>query len=126
MSSRGSKAINKHVTTHEYRESHKVYEASVLVGNNGNHGLPDYAHTPNRIYIKENHDGSFRELRVYDSSGKYVLEIAYHTETALTGNAHVKVLHYHIIGDDLSRSPAKPLTDELRKKYDKYLRRYGL
>ncbi len=126
MSSRGSYTKNGHVTTNEYAESHKVDDASVLVGQNGNHGLPDYSHTPNRIYIKEDHDGSFRELRVYDSTGKYVLEIAYHTETALTGNAHEKVLHYHIISDDFTRSPATLITDELRKKYSKYLARYGL
>ncbi len=126
MSSRGTYTKNGHVTTTEYSPSHTVENAVVLVGNNGNHGLPDYSHTPNRIYIKEYPDGNFQAMRIYDDKGKSVLEIANHYEPSIAGNHHIKVLHYHLIGDNFDRSPAIPITDELRKKYKKILGRYGL
>ena len=81
MSSRGSKSDNGHVTTNEYRMKNdkKVYDAKVLVGTTKQqHGLPDYSHSPNSKYIKENPDGSFREMRVYDDTGFPIIEIGYH------------------------------------------------
>jgi hypothetical protein len=54
----------------------KVYHAKVLKGVGNNHSLPDYAHTKSSIYIKENTNGSFREMRIYDpDDGHVVLEI---------------------------------------------------
>ena len=122
MSSRGSRTKNGHVTNKEFRCVREFEGAKVLVGTGTQHGLPDYSHTPNRIYIKENSDGSFRELREYDKTGFPIIEIGYHGEKHLTGNRHEKVLHYHTFEEDLSRKNAKRLTEEIRKKYSRYLR----
>ncbi|SHE28107.1 hypothetical protein [Schwartzia succinivorans] len=122
MSSRGARTKNGHVTTKEFRCIREVEGAKVLVGTGTQHGLPDYSHTPNRIYIKENHDGSLRELREYDKTGFPIIEIAYHAEPQLTGNRHEKILHYHTFEEDLSRNKAKRLTENLREKYYRYLR----
>ena len=129
MSSRSAKTKNGHVTTEEYEESGKnVFDAIVLKGKSGNHGLPDYSHTPNRKYIKENSDGTFREMRVHDENGKAIFEIGYHAEESLTNNRHEKVLHYHYIGDNFERSPAIKLekNTSVYDEYKKYLEEYGL
>jgi hypothetical protein len=129
MSSRGAKIENGHVTTDEYCSEQQVYDAKVLKGsNNKYHGLPDYAHSPNRIYIKENHDGTFREMRIYDDRGFPKIEIGYHPEPQISGNRHDKILHYHTFDSDLKRYLEGKLKDapELYEKYKKYLEVYGL
>ena len=129
MASRGAVTRNGHVTTSEYAEDHKVYDAKVLKGLGNNHSLPDYAHTKSSIYIKENSDGSFRVMRIYDpDSGRVVLEIAYHPEPALTGNRITRILHYHHYDEDLKHGTAKELSKhrEIYEKYKKYLEAYGL
>lgn len=127
MSSRGALAENGHVTDTEYETIRWVEDAEVLVGTGNNHGLPDFAHSPNSKYIKENPDGSFRELRDYDETGFPVLEIGYHPEPSLNnGSRSQKVLHYHLFGNDLSRSKARRITEDIHEKYSKYLKRYGL
>lgn len=131
MSSRGAKIENGHVTTSEYQTAKMIEDAKVLVGATPQqHGLPDYAHSPNSKYIKENPDGSFREMRVYDSNGFPILEIGYHPEPNLTGNRHEKVLHYHTFDKNLGRHLGGKLSEkdnpEIYNKYKKYLRRYGL
>lgn len=134
MSSRGSKATNGHVTTTEYKlktPDSFVYDAKILVGTSPkSHGLPDYAHTPNSKYIKENPDGSFREMRIYGDKGQPLLEIGYHPEETLTGNRHEYVLHYHIFKPNLDRimggkiSPTE--NSDVYNKYKEYLKEYGL
>lgn len=130
MSSRGAVAKNGHVTTDEYSTSKMVQDAKVLIGNGGRHGLPDYSHSPNSKYIKENPDGSFRELRDYDSRGNPILEIGYHPEHNLTGNRHEKVLHFHTFGPNLERMMGGRVSatenSDIYKKYKKYLKEYGL
>lgn len=130
MSSRGARTRNGHVTTTEFTCSHTVYDAKVLIGTGNNHGLPDYAHTPNRKYIKENPDGSFRELRDYNAEGFPVIELGYHAEPHLTGNRHEKVLHYHTFDSNLRRHLGGRISEtenaEIYMKYKKYLRTYGL
>ena len=133
MASRKAKSINGHVTTTEYRlkNNKMVYDAKVLVGaDNHSHSLPDYSHSPNSIYIKENSDGTFREMRIYDSSGFPIVEIAYHPEAQLTGSRSGCVLHYHTFKPDLGRHPAVKLSPfengDLYEKYRKYLKEYGL
>lgn len=133
MSSRGSKTMNGHVTTHEYhlKNDKMIYDAKVLVGSTKQqHGLPDFSHSPNSKYIKENPDGSFREMRVYDSLGFPIIEIGYHVEPNLTGNRSDKVLHYHTFDSDLRRTLGGKISstenEELYRKYRKYLREYGL
>jgi hypothetical protein len=133
LSSRGAKIANGHVTTSEYRlkDGRMIYDAKVLIGvTSQQHGLPDYAHSPNSKYIKENPDDSFREMRIYDDSGFPIIEIGYHPEPKLTGNRHQYVLHYHTFDANLNRTLGGRLTatenSEIYKTYEKYLRRYGL
>ena len=133
MSSRGAKTQNGHVTTTEYqlKGSKMINDAKVLVGSTKQqHGLPDFAHSPDSKYIKENPDGSFCEMRVYDSKGFPVIEIAFHPEESLTGNRHDYVLHYHLFGSDLKRTPAKKLSEsdhsDIYSLYSVYLKEYGL
>lgn len=135
MSSRGSLVVNGHVTTSEYQinpNAPKVFDAEVLVGRRHAHGLPDYSHTPHRKYIKENSDGTLRAMRIYGDEGQPVLEIGYHPEPCLTGNRTTKVLHYHLLKvvspTLITRTPAAKLgkNSRLYRKYQKYLRRYGL
>lgn len=69
-------------------------------------------------------------MRIYDDSHKLKMEIAYHPEKSLTGNNYTPVLHYHTYDERFSknatgpftRSPAKLLPDEMKRKYKKYLR----
>lgn len=136
MSSRGAKATNGHVTTTEYKmktEDSYIHDAKVIVGTSSSqHGLPDYSHTPHRKYIKENSDGSFREMRIYGDKGQPLLEIGYHGERPLTGDRNTKVLHYHVLTvistTDIIRSPAVRLhkNSKMYKQYQKYLKEYGL
>ncbi len=130
MSSRGTVAANGHVTTNEYTTSKMVHDAKVLTGNDGRHGLPDYSHSPNSKYIKENKDGSFRELRDYDDKGHPIIEIGYHPEPNLTGNRHERVLHLHTFKDNLDRVMGGKLSPtehaDIYEKYKKYLEGYGL
>lgn len=133
MSSHGAVTKNGHVTTDEYqsKDGKMVYDAKVLTGTTSKqHGLPDYAHSPNSKYIKENPDGSFREMRVYDETGFPIIEIAYHPEQSLTGNRHEYVLHYHTFKKNLERVMGGRLSEtehaDIYKKYKKYLEEYGL
>ena len=102
--------------------------AKILEGRDGNHGLPDFSHTPNRIYIKLNRDKSFRELRQYDEFGFPVLEIGYHSEKKYDKNLQNPVLHYHFFDNNLNRIDVGILTKDnpIYKKYQKYLKEFGL
>lgn len=131
MASRGAVTRNGHVTTNEYSTVKIVENAKVLRGSTPQqHGLPDYAHTPNSFYIKENHDDSFRELRIYNNYGFPIIEIGYHPEPNISGNRYEKVLHYHYFDSNLNRylggriSPTE--NAEIYNAVKKYLRRYGL
>ncbi len=87
MASKGSVAKNGHITTTEY-ETEYIYPSGseVLRGKRKKtHSLPDYSPKSNRAYIKNNSDGSFREMKFYDSKGKLFLEIAYHPEPSVNG-----------------------------------------
>lgn len=134
MSSRGSKAKNGHITTTEYKlksDGGYIFDAKVLVGTTSqSHSLPDYSHTPNRKYIKENPGGTFRELRIYGDKGQPILEIGYHPEPKLTGNRHEYVLHYHTFKPNLEREMGGRISEtensEIYNEYKKYLKRYGL
>lgn len=131
MSSRGAKIKNGHVTTTEYQTARMVEDAKVLKGSTSQqHGLPDFSHSPNAKYIKENPDGSFREMRVYNEEGFPVIEIGYHPEPNLTGNRHEKVLHYHTFDAELKRTLGGKVSPtenpEIYRKFRKYLKEYGL
>lgn len=133
MSSRGAVTQNGHVTTDEYQSKNNkmIHDAKVLTGaTSKQHGLPDYAHSPNSKYIKENPDGSFKEMRVYDETRFPIIEIAYHPEQSLSGNRHTYVLHYHTFKKNLERVMGGKLSEtehaDIYKKYKKYLEVYGL
>lgn len=130
MSSRGAVIKNGHVTTDEYDAVRTVYDAKVLVGNGGKHSLPDYSHSPNRIYIKENSDGSFKELRAYDCNGNPIIEIANHIEPQITGNRKENVLHYHTFDDNMNRNLEGRISSsehtDIYERYKQYLEEYGL
>lgn len=106
-----------------------VGDAKVLKGNSDRHSLPDFSHSPNRKYIKENSDGKFRELREFDEKGFPIIEIAYHPEQSLTGNRYENVLHFHIY-NGLDRESGGRISStehaDIYRKFKKYLEVYGL
>lgn len=133
MSSRGSKIRNGHVTTNEYilKDEKMIDDAKILTGiTKQQHGLPDYAHSPGSKYIKENPNGTFREMRIYGDLGYPIMEIGYHPEPKLTGNRHEYVLHYHILDASLNRTLGGKISStenvEIYERYRKYLKEYGL
>lgn len=131
MSSRGSVAVDGGIPTDQYVEVRDIHGAKVLKGLGHNHSLPDYSHTPNRIYIKMDDDGKFRELRVYGPDCRAYLEIALHPEPKLSQNGRSKedVLHYHTIsGPNFERSDAILLKkgDPIYEKYRYILEEFGL
>ena len=123
MSSRGTYAINGHVSVKEY-ETIRVTETGVkiLKGIGKNHTLPDYSNSPNSIYAKLHKSGDLQELRFYDEFCNLYFEIGYHQERNLGKG---DVLHYHIVSN-LVRNPAKLINNEIKEKYKKYLMEYNL
>lgn len=131
MSSRGSYAENGHVTTSEYTTIY-VDDAGgkVLEGTSPrSHSLPDYAHTPNSVYVKLKSDGkTLREMRIYGNKGQPIIEIAYHPEPKINnGDREASIVHFHIY-NGLDRDPAKRMDkhSNIKEKYAKYLKEYGL
>ncbi len=131
MSSRGSKAKNGHVTTSEYHTS-KITDNNVkiLEGNAKSiHSLPDYSHSPNAVYAKLKPDGkTLHELRIYNESGKPVIEIAYHPEPYINNNSRELVVHFHLYDENLNRFFVGKMSDypEIKEKYKKYLKEFDL
>lgn len=136
MGGRGTFAAGNSVAyTYEvdktFSEDGKIHGVKILKGveGSGKHGLPESSHSSN-AYIKLKPDGTFHEMRIYDNNHVLRMEIAYHSEKSLTGNNHTPVLHYHTYDERFSknatgaftRSPAKLLSDEMKKKYEKYFR----
>lgn len=128
MGGRGTFAAGKNVD-YAYKTVDYIEGVKVLQGLNGKHGLPESSHS-NNAYIKLKPDGTFHEMRIYDDNHALIMEIAYHPEKSLTGNNHTPVLHYHTYDERFSRnatgpfmrSPAKPLSDEMKRKYKKYFK----
>lgn len=130
MSSRGSKAINGHVTTNEY-ETSSISETGVkiLIGLGRNHSLPDYSHSPNSIYAKMKSDGkTLHEMRFYDGKGNPIIEIGYHPEPTLNkGDRLTNVLHFHMYSG-LDRISTEKMSDhpDVKEKYSIYLKEFNL
>jgi hypothetical protein len=124
MSSRGSFAINGHVSVKEY-ETIRVTEngVKILKGIGKNHTLPDYSNSPNSIYAKLHKSGDLQELRFYDENCNLYFEIGYHRESNLANEKNV--LHYHTI-KNLDRSKAFPMTNNIKEKFKKYLKEFNL
>ncbi len=128
MGGRGTFAAGNPVP-YTYQTVDSIEGVKVLRGIDGKHSLPESSHLSN-AYIKLKPDGTFHEMRIYDNSHTLSMEIAYHPEKSLTGNNHTLVLHYHTYDERFSRnatgpfmrSPAKRLSDEMKRKYKKYFK----
>ena len=128
MGGRGTYAIGNNVA-YTYEKVDEIECVKVLKGKNGEHSLPETAHSSN-AYIKLDSNGNFYEMRLYDKNHCLYMEIAYHKEKNLTGNNHEPVLHYHTYDSNFSmsknapfyRSDAMLLPDDLKEKYKKYFR----
>lgn len=128
MGGRGTFAAGNPVP-YTYETVDKIEDVKVLKGIGNQHGLPESSHSSN-AYIKLKPDGTFHEMRLYDSDHVLYLEIGYHPEKALAGDTVTPVLHYHTYDNRFSvnktggftRSKAKLLTDEMKQKYKKYFK----
>lgn len=128
MGGRGTFAAGNNAD-YTYQTVGYIEGIKVLQGLNGKHGLPESSHSSN-AYIKLKPDGTFHEMRIYDKNHILSMEIAYHPEKSLTGDNQTPVLHYHIYDKRFSknrtgafsRTSAKPLTEEMKKKYGKYFK----
>lgn len=122
MGGRGTFAAGN-IVDYTYKTVDYIEGVKVLEGLNGNHSLPEEAHS-SKAYIKLKPDGTFHEMRIYDEEHYLVAEIAYHPEPKLNGgNKRENVLHIHEYQRDnfKDREPRLLRTDEIRK-YKKYLK----
>ena len=122
MGGRGTFAAGNPVP-YSYETVGRIDEIKVLQGINGKHSLPEEAHS-SEAYIKLKPDGTFHEMRIYDSDHYLVKEIAYHPEPEINGGNRVdNVLHIHEYQrDNFQNRPPRKMTDAEFKKYKKYLK----
>lgn len=103
----------------------KWYTVSVIYGvkvlmpkdKHKNLSLPERSNTPNTSYLLYKHDGTFKQMRVYDSERKPKYDIDYHM---LNGKMS---LHKHIYINDARGTEHIPLTTEEYKYYVKFMKR---
>lgn len=123
MGGRGTFAAGNK-TQYVYKTVGKIEGVKVLEGINGKHSLPEEAHS-SWAYIKLKPNGTFHEMRIYDSDHYLTKEIAYHPEPKINkikGNGNVSVLHIHDYKrDNFYDRPARVLTEAELKKYRKFL-----
>ncbi len=122
MGGRGTFAKGKSVA-YTFETVDTIEGVKVLKGINGKHGLPEEAHS-SLAYISLKPDGTFHEIRIYDSEHYLVKEIAYHPEPKLNnGNRVENVLHVHDYQRDnfKDRDPHLITRDEYNK-YKKYFK----
>lgn len=118
MGGRGTFATGKKVS-YSYKTVAMINGVKVLEGFSGKHGLPEESHSSS-AYIKLNHDGTFKEMRIYDANHYTTIEIAYHPEPKLNnGNRSESILHVHEYSKpgDFKIRPAHKIT---KKEYEKY------
>lgn len=100
----------------------------ILKGTGNKHGLPESSHS-SLAYIKLDHNGRFKEMRLYDRNHCLYFEIGYHAEKSIDKSGKA-VLHYHTYDPSFSkskdgdggRSTAKKLTKSMRKHFRKYFK----
>ena len=100
----------------------------ILKGTGNKHGLPESSHS-SLAYIKLDHNGRFKEMRLYDKNHCLYFEIGYHAEKGVDKSGK-PVLHYHTYDSSFSRSKigdggrskAKKLTKAMRKHFRKYFK----
>lgn len=119
MSSRGSYAVNGHVTINEYATIYvDKIGGKILEGiSPKSHSLPDYAHTSNSVYVKLKSDGkTLHEMRFYNDKGNPIIEIAYHPEPKINnGDRATNIVHFHIY-NRLDRAHAQRMDGTLKLK----------
>ena len=79
--------------------------------------LPERSNTPSTSYLIYKPDGTFKQMRIFDSERKPVYDIDYHI---VNGKL---ILHKHIYKNGIRGAEHIPLTQEEHKKYDKFLKR---
>lgn len=128
MGGRGTFAAGNSVA-YSYETIDKIEGVKVLQGIGEKHGLPESAHS-SEAYIKLKPDGTFHEIRFYDTNHCLYLEIGYHSEKSLTGNNNEPVLHYHTYNNSFSmtkvgdggRSDAILLTQDMKERYKRFFK----
>lgn len=90
-------------------------------GNNKNQNkLPDISHTKRTMYISKDRDGQFNQLRIYDYSGRPVIDIDYGVHKPFGSK---KTLHVHKWKGSAKHGQNVHLyTMKDHKKYRKYLK----
>lgn len=120
MGGNGTFAAGK-IVAYKWKTVDKIDGAKVLEPIGGSRKLPEEAHS-SRMYILNNADGTFRQLRVYDSKHRLRFEIGYHREPSVDPKGG-KVLHYHIIKQPgFNHGKAHKATDAMVRKFGKYMR----
>ena len=107
---------------YSYKTVGMIDGVKVLQGISGKHGLPEEAHT-SFAYIKLKPDGTFHEMRFYDTNHSLTMEIAYHPEPNLNnGNRTESILHVHEYPqqDNFRIRPAHRITKQEYEKYKKF------
>jgi len=88
--------------------------------------LPEEAHS-SRMYIQQHpQDGTFSQLRIYDSFHRLRFEVGYHPEASID-STRASVLHYHVYtyragSSQFKRTEARPLTDRMRMKLGRFMK----
>ena len=118
MGGRGTYAIGK-IPDMTYKTVDMIEGVKVLAGINSRyHSLPEESNT-SWAYIKLDHDGTFKEMRIYENHIlKY--ELAYHVEKNIGSNGK-KVLHYHTYDENFNRKTYR-MPKAMRKHFKKYFK----
>lgn len=111
MGGRGTFAKGSNVPF-TYKTIGQLYEAKILQGIGGMHGLPEETHSSG-AYIALNHDGSTRQLRLYADDLTACLDI---DNSPHQGKKYLHA-HDYVNGE---RQYARSLTQEELNKYKKY------
>ncbi|MDO4604520.1 MAG: hypothetical protein Q4B23_00915 [Helcococcus sp.] len=119
MGGRGTFAVGNMVE-YTYEKIGEIEGVKVLAGLNGKHGLPEESHR-SRAYIKLDHNGFFRMMRIYDRDHYLTFELAYHVEPNLD-KSKKPILHYHLYDRDFNRTVAIKATKAMRRHFKKYLK----
>lgn len=121
MGGRGTYAAGNFVA-YTYETVGCIEGVKVLCGLNGKHGLPEEAHS-STAYIQLKPDGTFHEMRIYDSDHYLVKEIAYHPEPKLNNGKKENVLHVHDYQrDNFKDREPRFLNQEEIKLYKKFFK----
>lgn len=126
MGGNGTFAVGK-IATQRWEVVGKIHGVKVLrpILPNGQNRisqkLPEESHS-SRMYIRQHADGTFAELRVYDTQHRLRFELANHPERSLDKSGK-NVIHYHIYSQPgFKHGPAHRATDIMIRKFEKYMK----